>query len=433
MKASAEKVAKNTVVLEVEVEPERFKEAVGKAYRELVKKVNIPGFRRGKAPRVIFERYYGREALLNEAVEALVPEAYLDAVKQTGVEPIASPDVEVTQAEEGKPMIFKARVEVKPEVTLGDYKGLEVEKPPVEVTEEDVNREIERLRERYAKLVTLEEGIVQKGDLVTIDYEGTVDGKPFKGSQATDRSVEVGLGFLVDEFDEQLLGMAINETREIRTKLPENYHDESVAGKEAVFRVTVKCIRRKELAQVDDEFAKDVSEFDTLDELRADLRHKLEVAAEKRAEAAVRDAVVEKATAAAEVEIPDRMIDARVESMLREIMHPALQQGLRPDDYFRLTNTNPDELRDKLRPEAARLVKRELVLDAVARAEGLEVSEEELNRELKRIAEFYRQDVDKVKEVFARSGELEGVRRRLLRNKAVDFLVAHAQIKSPTS
>jgi len=429
MKATAEKVAKNTVVLEIEVEPERFKEAVDKKYRELVKKVNIPGFRRGKAPRVIFERYYGKEVLLNEAVEALIPEAYLDALKQTGVEPIAAPDVEITQVEEGKPVIFKATVEVKPEVSLGTYKGLEVEKPPVEVTNEDVDQEIERLRQRYAKLVTLEEGVVQKGDIVTIDYEGTVDGKPFKGSRASDRSVEVGLGFLVEDFDEQLLGMAVNETREITTRLPDDYHDESVAGKEAVFRVTVKCIRRKELAEVDDDFAKDVSEFDTLDELRADLRHKLEIAAEKKAEAAVREALVEKAAAAAEVEIPERMIEARVESMTQEMLRPAVQQGLTPEDYFRLTNTNPEELREKLRPEAERSIKRELVLDAIARAEGLEIGEEDLTRELKRIADFYRQDLDKVRQVLTESGELEGIKKRLLRNKAIDLLAAHAQIK----
>jgi len=429
MKATAEKVAKNTVVLEIEVESERFKEAVDKKYRELVRKVNIPGFRRGKAPRIIFERYYGKEALLNEAVEALIPEAYLDALKETGVEPIATPDVEITQMEEGKPVVFKATVEVKPEVTLGAYKGLEVEKPPVEVTDEDVDQEIERLRQRYARLVTLDEGVVAKGDIVTIDYEGTVDGKPFKGSQATDRSVEVGLGFLVEDFDEQLLGMTVNETKEITTRLPDDYHDKDVAGKEAVFRVTVKCIRRKELAEVDDDFAKDVSEFDTLDELRADLRHKLEIAAEKKAEAAVREAVVEKAAAAAEVEIPERMIDARVESMTQEILRPALQQGLAPEDYFRLTNTKPDELKEKLRPEAERSLKRELVLDAIARAEGLEVSEEDLTGELKRIAEFYRQDLDRVREVLTERGELDGVKRRLLRNKAVDLLVEHAQIK----
>ncbi|MEW5761598.1 MAG: trigger factor [Bacillota bacterium] len=429
MKATAEKVAKNTVLLEIEVEPEKLAQAIDKTYRELVKKVNIPGFRRGKAPRIIFERYYGRETLVNEAVESLVPEAYLDAVKQTGIEPIANPDVEIAQAEEGKPVIFKARVEVKPEVTLGPYKGLEVEKPPVEVTEADVDREIERLRERYARLVTLEEGVVQKGDIVTIDYEGTVDGKPFKGSRATDRTVEVGLGFLVDEFDTQLLGMAVNETKEITVKLPENYHDEGVAGKEAVFQVTVKGIRRKELAAIDDEFAKDVSEFDTLEELKADLRHKLEVAAEKRAEAAVREALVDKATAAAEVEVPERMVEARVESMTRELLRPALQQGLTPENYFELTNTNPEELREKLRPEAERALKRELVLDAIARTEGLGVSEEELDRELKRIAEFYRQDADRVKEALTGTGELAAIEKRLLRGKAIDFLVAHAQVK----
>lgn len=429
MKATAERVDQHTVVLNIEVEPDRLATAVDRAYRRLVKTAKIPGFRPGKAPRPIFERFYGKEVLLNNAAESLLPVSYLEAVRELGIEPISRPEFEIVKLEEGAPVEFKARVEVRPEVTLGQYKGLEVERPAVTVTDEDINREIEQLRNRYAKLVTLEDGRVEKGDLVTIDYEGTVDGKPFAGGEAHDRQVEVGMGFLAPELDEGLLGMAIGETKEIRMKLADDYHDSAVAGKEAVLKVTVKGIRRKELAAVDDEFAKDVSEFDTLAELKADIRNKLEETAREQAEATVRNAVVAKAVENARVDIPPKMIDSALDGVMEEALRPVLQQGLKAEDYFRLTNTTPEDLADKLRPEAEARVKRELVLDAIAKAEGIKVEDEELDKEIERLARYYRQEAGELKKTLEQHGELQSLRRGLMRDKAVKLVVDNAVIK----
>ncbi|MDI6907668.1 MAG: trigger factor [Thermoanaerobacterales bacterium] len=429
MKATTEKVDQHTVVLNIEVEPERLATAVDRAYRRLVKTAKIPGFRPGKAPRPIFERFYGKEVLLNDAAESLLPVSYLEAVRELDIEPISRPEFEVVKLEEGSPVAFKARVEVRPEVAVGEYKGLEVERPAVTVTEDDIDREIEQLRNRYAKLVTLEEGRVEKGDLVTIDYEGTVDGQPFAGGEARDRQVEVGMGFLAPELDEGLPGMAIGETKEIRMKLADDYHDPAVAGKEAVLRVTVKGIRRKELAAVDDEFAKDVSEFDTLAELKADIKNKLEETAREQAEAVVRNALVARAAENATVDIPAKMIESALEGMMEEALRPIVQQGLKEEDYFRLTNTSREELADKLRPEAEARVKRELVLDAIAKAEGIKVEDEELDKEIERLAQYYRRDAGQLKETLEKHGELQSLRRGLMRDKAIDVLVANAVVK----
>ncbi|MDP3044496.1 MAG: trigger factor, partial [Bacillota bacterium] len=279
MKVTAERVEKSTVEMNIEVEADRLAKALDMAFRKLSKNATVPGFRRGKVPRVIFERTYGKAPLYEEAMESLGTECYLEAIKETGIEPIAQPNVEVVQLEEGKPLILKLRVEVKPEAELGEYTGLKLEKTEPEISDEAVDEELKKLQTRYAKLLTLEEGAVEEGDLVTIDYEGTVDGEPFEGGIATDRQVEVGRGFLAEEMDKGLVGMAIGESNEFPMPLPEEYADTRVAGKEGLIKVTVKGIKRKELAPLDDEFAKDVSEFDTVDELRADLRVKLQTAA----------------------------------------------------------------------------------------------------------------------------------------------------------
>ncbi|MBO8128570.1 MAG: trigger factor [Peptococcaceae bacterium] len=432
MKATAEKIEKNKVQLEVEVEPERLSEAINKAYRKLRSKAKIPGFRPGKAPRVVFERYYGKEPLINEALESLLPVCYLEAVKETGIEPVDQPEIDIDQLEEGKPFIFKAKVDVVPEVELGNYQGLEVTKPEIKVSEEDINAELERLRNRYAKLVTLDEGQVEKGDIVTIDYYGTVDGKPFKGGQGENRSIEVGLGFVADDFDENLLGMSLGETRDIKVTLPEDFADKTVAGKEAVIRTTIKNIRRKELAPLDDDFAKDVSEFDTLEELRADLKNKLEKAAEKRSDNAVKEALVRQVVENSSVDLPPGMINSRIDQMMQEVMQPLAQQGITAEQYYRLTNTTEEQMREKLRQDAEFSVKQELVLDAIAQKEDLEVSEEEVEQEIKRLSEFYRQDADKVKEMLEQRDEMKNLKKNLLRLKALDFLAENAKIVEGT-
>ncbi len=429
MKATAERVDKNRVELTIEVEAERLGKALDQAYRKVSRNASVPGFRKGKAPRVIFERYYGKAPIYEEAMEKLAGEVYLEAVKDTGIEPVSQPDLEVEQLEEGKPLIMKARVDVKPEVVLGEYKGLEVEKPVPRVTDEDVEQEIEKLRNRYAKLVTLEEGEAREGDIVTIDYEGTVDGEPFEGSSATDRQVEIGQGFVAEELDKGLVGMAIGETKEFPLPLPEDYGDKRVAGREGIIKVTVKGIRRKELAEVDDEFAKDVSEFDTLDELKADLRKNLEEAAAKKAEADVKAAAVEQAVANAEVDIPDSMINNRVEDMYNNLMRSIAEQGMQPEHYFTLSNTNEETVRAELRGEAERQIKHDLVLEAIGKQENVEATEEEIKAEVARMAEFYRQDADQMYEMLKEGGQLDTVKRGVVRSKVIDFLVSEARVK----
>lgn len=426
MKATAERIEKNTVMLEVEVEPGQFEQAVDRAYRKLVHKVSIPGFRKGKAPRVIFERFVGKEVLLNEAVELVVPDAYQQAVQDTGVEPVAPPELEVVQLEDGKPFVFKARIVVKPEVKLGQYKGLEVSTPDVTVTDEDIDNELKKLQNRYARLLTLEEGQVQNGDLVSIDFEGKIDGEPFAGGQASDYTLEIGSRTFIEGFEEQIVGMSVGETRDINVRFPDNYGKEELAGKDAVFTVTVKLIKRKELSPLDDEFAKDVSEFDTLAELREDIAGKLQEAAREKADAQVKQQVLEKAVAQAEMDIPEEMIAAQTEETLQNMETRLLNQGLSLDNYLQYTNSNRDELKAKMREDVISNIKQSLVLEAVARAEGLEVSEEEVDAEINKMSERLRQDAAVVRKILEARGQLAAVKENLLREKALQLLADSA-------
>lgn len=429
MKATAERVDKNRVELTIEVDAARLGKALDRAYRKVSRNANVPGFRKGKAPRVIFERYYGKAPVYEEAMEHLAGAVYLEAVRDTGIEPVSPPDFEVEQLEEGKPLILKARVDVRPEVTLGDYKGLEVEQPAATVSDEDVEQEIGKLRDRYARLITLDEGEAREGDIVTIDYQGFVDGEPFKGSSATDKQVEIGQGFVAEELDKGLVGMALGETKELALPLPDDYGDERVAGKEGLIRVTVKGIRRKEMAALDDEFAKDVSEFDTLDELKADLRLKLEEAAVEKAETDVKEALVDLVVAGAAVEVPDTMINNEAGEMYNNFTRSIAEQGMQPEHYFKLSDTSEEAVRARFRGEAEEQLKRELVLEAIGKREKIEASDEDIRAEVGRMAVFYRQDADKLYEMLKEAGQIGGVRRGVIRNKVLDFLVSEARVE----
>ena len=432
MKAIAEKVEKNTMVLEVEVEPEKFSEAMNQAYRKIVKKVSIPGFRKGKAPRMILERYLGKQALYDEAVEIIIPEAYISAVEDTGIEPVSQPELEVVQLEEGKPLVFKAKVVVKPEVNLGQYLGLEVVNPGTEVTDEEVQQEMERLRNRHAKLSTLEEGAVEKGDLISIDFEGKIDGIPFEGGTASDYSLEIGSGSFIPGFEDQIVGMNINETRDLNVTFPQDYGKEDLAGKDAVFTVTVKSIKRKELAALDDEFAKDVSEFDTLEELRTDLTNKLKQAAEEKDKELIRRDVISKAVENARVEVPQEMIDSRMEEMLKNMNQRLSGQGISLDKYLTYTNSNMDELKDRVRPDAEQNVLQSLVIDTVAKVEKLVVSDEEINAEINRMGEEMKQDPEVIRKILEGQNQLEFIKESILREKTVQHLVDRAVLVEGT-
>ncbi|MEW6770299.1 MAG: trigger factor [Bacillota bacterium] len=428
MRATAERLENSTVLLEVEVEAERFSQAVERACRKLARDVAIPGFRKGKVPRVILERYLGKDRLYHEAATLVVGEAYPAAVKDAGIEPVSQPELEVVEAEEGKPLVFKAKVEVKPEVKLGEYKGLEVTRRAKTVTPEDVAAELERLRDRYARLVTVEDGAVAKDDIVKIDYEGTIDGEAIPGGAAKGKEVEVGLGYLVPELEEALIGMRPGETKEVKVVFPSDHREETLAGKEAVFKVTVRAIRRKELMPLDDEFAKEVSEFDTLAELKADLENKLREAVVEEVDLAVRQEVVRKAVANAEVDLPPSMVAGQVEELMEDIIATADGRGVSPDRLFVLLKTTPEGLRERIRPDAERNIKTRLVLDAIAEAEGLTVSDAEMDEEIVKLAALYRQKPEEVRTAFEESGRLAFIRQKLLRDKTIQFLVDNARV-----
>lgn len=432
MKATAERLEKNTVLLEIEVEAERIDKAMDQAYRKVVKQVNVPGFRKGKAPRAMVERFIGAETLFGEAAEIIVPEAYMEALKETETEPINQPKIDIVQGEPGKALIFKATVEVKPEVTLGEYKGLEVKRPTTEVSDEELSKELERLQNRHAKLATVEEGEIQNGDTAIIDFAGFSEGEAFEGGTAENYSLAIGSNTFIPGFEEQLIGAKIGEEKEVKVTFPEEYHAENLAGKPALFKVTVKELKRKELAPLDDEFAKDVSEFDTLEELKSDIRNKLKEAIEKKAKSAVDNGAVDAAVSNASVEVPEIMINQKVEEMLNNVGQRLMQQGINLDQYFQYTNSSIDDMRESMRPDAEKTVKNELVIDAIAKTEKIVASEEEINEEIQKISTYVKQDANIVRKTLELQGEMGHIIQDIVRRKTVSFLAENAKVVEGT-
>lgn len=428
MKVNLEKIEKNVAALEIEVDQEKFAEAVEKAFRKLAPKVNVPGFRKGKAPRAMIERKLGKEYIWEEAMDFIVPEAYFEALQETKTEPIDRPKVEVVQLEDGKPFIFKAIVEVRPEVKLSQYIGLEAEKQAVEVSDEDVAKELDRLRERHAQLVPVEEGAAGMQDITVIDFEGFVDEVAFPGGKGTDYSLELGSGSFIPGFEEQLVGAKVGEEQEVKVTFPENYQAAELAGKDAVFKVTVKGIKRKELAVLDDEFAKDVSEFESLEELKADIRNRLEKEAAKRADHALKDGLVDKVVTDSEVEIPDTMIEQRIDSMLQNMNQRLSMQGLSIEDYLKYSGTNVENLRNDYRERAAKDVKVDLVLEAIAKAENIGVTDEDIDARVEEMAAQYKQEPGVFRQWMENGGNLEPLKKSITIDKTVDFLVEKAKL-----
>lgn len=423
MSVKMEKIEKNAVELEITVGSEEFGAAVAKAAKVLAHKINIPGFRKGKAPRSMVERYVGTQALYNDAVDELIGPAYAKAVAETEIQPVDRPEVDLVQIDEGKDLIFKAKVTVKPEVELGDYKGLNIEKTAAAVTDENVEEELKRKQEQYAKILTLEEGTVENKDTVTIDFAGSVDGVPFEGGTAEGYELTIGSGTFIPGFEDQLIGAEIGKEVDVNVTFPEEYHVADLKGKDALFKVTVHMIKRKELAPIDDEFVKDVSDFETLDELKADIREKLMKAAEQNAENEFKNAVVAKAVENASVEIPEAMINNRINTMVKDLEQNLSYQGLDLETYFHYLGTSEEEMKEKFRPQAAENVKTELVLEAIGKAEGIQVTEEEVNEELAKLAEHYQTQVENLKQALIARGELNLYAQSLISEKTVKFLV----------
>jgi trigger factor len=430
MEVKVEKLEKNKVSLEVEVGADQVDKALAQAYRRVVQKVNIPGFRRGHVPRKILEMRLGKGVLYEEAIEILLPEAYAQAVEESELEPIDQPQVDNVHIEEGSPFRFSATVEVKPEVKLGQYKGLPVEKEKVEVSAEDVDKFLENLRERTATWRVVEEGEAEDGDLVIIDFTGYVNDEPLQGGKGENHSLILGSGSFIPGFEEQLLGVKPGEERRIQVTFPEDYHNKELAGVKAEFTVQVKEIKRKELAPLDDEFAKDVSQFSTLEELKEDIRKKLLETAENKAENKFREELVKQAVANAEVEVPETLVKRRVEAMVHDLEHRLQQQGIPLDAYLKYSEKTLEELKDEFGEVARESVKTDLVLEAIAKAEGIETKEEEVEAELDTMVAGIAAEEAKLKELkqnLRESGHVDLITDNLIRRKTIDLLAAGAQ------
>ncbi len=425
MSAKFEKLEGNQGVLTVEVDAETFNQGLDEAFKKVVKQVNVPGFRKGKMPRGMFEKRFGVESLYQDALDIILPDAYENAIKETGIEPVDRPEVDVEQIEKGKNLIFTAKVTVKPEVKLGDYKGLEVEKLEETVTDEEVDAEIKQLQERNAELVVKEEGTVENGDTVVIDFEGFVDGEAFEGGKAENYSLEIGSGSFIPGFEEQLVGIATGEEKEVEVTFPEEYHAENLAGKPATFKVKVHEIKAKELPELDDEFAKDVDdEVETLDELKAKTRTRLEETKKRDAENSLKDTLIEKASENAEIDIPEAMVNTELDRMLREFEQRLQMQGMNLDLYFQFSGQDENALREQMKEDAGKRVRVNLTLEAIAKAENIEVSEDEINAELENMATMYGVSADEIKSML---GGLDGITEDLKIRKAIDFLVENSK------
>lgn len=429
MTANWEKTEKNKGVLTVEVDAEQVNAALNEAFNKVVKQVNVPGFRKGKVPRVIFEQRFGVESLYQDALDILLPRVYPMAIDETGIEPVDQPEIDIEQIEKGKEFVFKATVTVKPEVKLGEYKGLEVEEQDDTVTDEDVQAELKQLQERFAELVVKEDGEVEQGDTVVIDFEGFVDGEPFEGGKAENHSLEIGSGSFIPGFEEQLFGTKAGEEKDVKVTFPEDYHAEELSGKEATFKVKIHEIKRKELPELDDEFAKDANEkVETLDELKKNIREHLEEHKKQDAENYKRDTVVEKASDNAEIDLPEVMIGNELDRMMKEFEQRLQSQGVTLDMYFQFSGTDKEGLREQMKDDAEKRLRANLTLEEISKAENVEVSEEEINKELEQMAEMYKQSVEDIKKLLAAQGSgTDAITEDLKLRNTVEFLVEQSK------
>ncbi|MGD7044149.1 trigger factor [Jeotgalibacillus proteolyticus] len=427
MSAKWEKQEGNVGVLTVEVNAETVNKGLDDAFKKVVKQINVPGFRKGKMPRQMFEKRFGVESLYQDALDLILPEAYANAVDEAGIQPVDRPEIDVEQMEKGKVLIFTAKVIVKPEVKLGEYKGLEVEKMETEVTEDDVAAELKTLQERQAELVVKEEGTIENGDTVTLDFEGFVDGEAFEGGQAENYSLEIGSGSFIPGFEEQLVGLSAGEEKDVEVSFPEEYHAEELAGKPAVFKVKVHEIKAKELPALDDEFAKetDDEEVETLDQLKEKTRARLEEEKKNTSEAALRDSLLEQASQNAEIDVPEAMITTEVDRMLQEFEQRLSSQGMNLELYFQFSGQDEEALRGQMKEDAAKRVRTNLTLEAIAEAENITVTEEDVENELSKMTEQFGMSVEQIK--TALGGSTEVLENDLKMQKAIDFLVDNSQ------
>lgn len=422
MSVQVEMLEKSMAKLTIEVSTEDFEVAVDKAYQKNKGKIALQGFRKGKAPRAMIEKMYGPSVFFEDAANIAIPDAYEAAAIESELDVVAQPTIDVVQIEKGKPFIFTATVAIKPEVTLGDYKGLEVEKKTAQVSEEEMNAEIDRVRESNARMITVDDRAVEDGDITTIDFDGYVDGEPFEGGKGTDYPLTIGSHSFIDNFEEQLIGQKIGEEVEVNVTFPDQYQAEELQGKPALFKVTVKEIKVKELPEMDDDFAQDVSDFDTIAEYKADLEKKLLEGKEDALKREKEEDVVTKIIENATMEIPEPMIDAQVRQMTQEFAQRIQSQGLSMEQYMQFTGLTPDKMIEELKPQALKRIQSRLVLEAVVAAENIEASEEDVQKEMENMASMYQMEVDKLKDLIGEE-EKKQIAMDLAVQKAAEYVV----------
>ena len=421
MSLQVEKLEKNMAKLTIEVSAEDLDKAMEKAYQKQKSRISLPGFRKGKAPRKMIESMYGKGVFMEDAVNSLVPQEYTKALGECDLEIVSQPEINVTQMEPGKALIFTADVAVKPEVTLGDYKGVEVPKSEITVTDEEVDAEVKKEQDKNARTVAVEDRAAANGDITTIDFEGFVDGVAFEGGKGTDYALTLGSGTFIPGFEDQLVGANTGDHVEVKVTFPEEYQAKELAGKEAVFQCDVKKIETKEVPELDDEFAKDVSEFDTLAEYKEDVKKNLTEKKEKEARTAKENAAVDKAIENAQMDIPDLMIQTQCRQMMDDFARRMQQQGLSMDQYFQFTGQSMDKMMEDMKPQALKRIQTRLVLEKVAEAENIQPSEEEITEEIQKMADAYKMEADKIREAIGESG-LEQMKKDMAVQKAVTVI-----------
>ncbi|KEO81150.1 trigger factor [Tumebacillus flagellatus] len=424
-----EKVEKNVGVLEFEVGADEVNQALDQAFKKVVKTVAMPGFRKGKVPRNIFENRYGVEVLYQDALDILLPIAYSQAVREANIIPVDRPEIDVVQFGKGETAVIKATVTVKPEVELGEYKGLEVEKKDFAVTAEAVEAELSNLQKSHAEIVVAgDDATVENGDIVFMDFKGFVNGEAFEGGEADNYQLEIGSGLFIPGFEEQLVGMKKGEEKDINVNFPEEYHVKALAGQPAVFKIKLNDVKRKQLPTLDDEFAKDISEFNTLDELKGDISNKLQEKSEQDAKNYIEEAVISKAVENATIDIPQAMIENEIEVLMNDFKQRLQMQGIPFDAYVQFTGASEESLKDEFRGQAESRVRTGLVLEAITDAEGIQASDDEVQAELAKIAESAKMEVERVKSILeSRDPELSNLKNDIKTRKTVELLVASAK------
>ena len=417
----------NEVKLEITIEAEKFEEAIKKVYFKSAKYFNIPGFRKGKAPMQIVEKYYGKEIFFEDAFNEVAGDALEEAVEENKLEVVSRPDIDVTQIEKGKDLIFTAIMQTKPEAKLGKYKGIEIEKIEYNVTEEDIEHELGHMQEHNSRLISIEDRPVESGDIATIDFEGFVDGKAFEGGKAEGHDLEIGSNTFIPGFEDQIIGMKIDEEKEIQVKFPDEYFSKDLAGKDATFKVKVHEIKKKELPKLDDEFAKDVSEFDTLKELKEDIKQKQQKQNNEKAKYETQEAVMKAVCENVKVEIPSGMVEMEVENALKDMEQRLSYQGLKLEQYLQMMGKTQEDLKKEYEPQAIEGIKSRLALEAVIKAEKIEATNEDIDEKLKEMAKNYGKENDE--EFMKNENVRKYIKEGLASEKALEFLVKNAKMK----